>query len=407
MTTLTELLKDPTPSEINFAERYSKLGYSGQRERNFEAFAATGLPTRRVEAWKWSDLRFALSACVDPADISLPDTPFATIEDAVTIRFTADGIEVPEVIPAGLSITTKDAGNALPGAEEIPVAALAAALATKPGTLLIEVKGKVSVPLHLVFENSADQTFSHTRCVMREDAELTVYESHLGGKGFSNQVLEYSLEQRADLTRVLFQNADAASVQVFTAIIQLEAQARLNQSSLGFGAKLCRNETRIFHQGDEAHAVLNAAYLLDAGRHYDQTSLVRHSREACTTRQLVKGVVKEEGRAVFQGKFHVARAGQQTDAEMQHHALILENGGEVNAKPELEIYADDVQCAHGNTVGALDGEALFYIRQRGVPEKQAKALLTEAFLLEALGQVPDGAREPMSAEIRYWLESYV
>ena len=109
----------------------------------------------------------------------------------------------------------------------------------------------------------------------------------------------------------------------------------------------------------------------------------------------------------FQGKFHVARAGQQTDAEMQHHALILENGGEVNAKPELEIYADDVQCAHGNTVGALDGEALFYIRQRGVPEKQAKALLTEAFLLEALGQVPDGAREPMSAEIRYWLESYV
>ena len=407
MTTLTELLKDPTPSEINFAERYSKLGYSGQRERNFEAFAATGLPTRRVEAWKWSDLRFALSASVDPADISLPDTPFATIEDAVTIRFAADGIELPEVIPAGLSITTKDAGNALPGAEEIPVAALAAALATKPGTLLIEVKGKVSVPLHLVFENSADQTFSHTRFVMREDAELTVYESHLGGKGFSNHVLEYSLEQRADLTRVLFQNADSASVQVFTAIIQLEAQARLKQSSLGFGAKLCRNETRIFHQGDEAHAVLNAAYLLDAGRHYDQTSLVRHSREACTTRQLVKGVVKDEGRAVFQGKFHVARAGQQTDAEMQHHALILENGGEVNAKPELEIYADDVQCAHGNTVGALDGEALFYIRQRGVLEKQAKALLTEAFLLDALGQVSDSAREPMSAEIRYWLESYV
>jgi Fe-S cluster assembly protein SufD len=249
--------------------------------------------------------------------------------------------------------------------------------------------------------------FSRVSFVLRDDAQLTVYESHLASGGFSSRVVEYGLQDGAKLSRNVYQAAQKEAVQVFTALIHLNERAQLSQSSLGFGAKLCRNETRVFHHGAEALAEMNSAYLIGAGRHYDQTSLVRHSHAGCTTRQVCKGAVMDEGQAVFQGKFFVARKAQQTDAEMEHHALILENGGEVNAKPELEIYADDVQCAHGNTVGALDEDALFYIRQRGLSERSARSLLTEAFILETLENVPEEMQDCLAGKSRDWLEAHL
>ena len=116
--------------------------------------------------------------------------------------------------------------------------------------------------------------------------------------------------------------------------------------------------------------------------------------------------MKDGGRAVFQGKFFVARKAQKTAAEMTHNALILENGGEVNAKPELEIYADDVECAHGNTVGALDDDALFYLRQRGIPEVQARAMLTQAFIADALDGAPESVRETLLETAHSWLTDH-
>lgn len=407
MSTLASLFKNPSDVDLEFADRYARLPASGQRERNFEAYAASGLPTRRVEAWKWSDLRGALPKIPVGSDGRLPDNPFNGLDDVTVFRFGKDGLTMPSGLPDGLAITQQANGSALPGAEAIPVAALGAALSDKPGVLFIDVSKTVSKPIHFVFETERSLAFSHISVVLREGAELTVLESNIASGGFSNRVLEYDLKPGAKLNRTVFQAADPSAVQVITGLVQLEQAAQLNQSALGFGAKLCRNETRVFHQAAEAEANINSAYLIGAGFHYDQTSLVRHSQEGCTTNQLCKGAVMDDGQAVFQGKFHVARRAQKTDAQMAHHALILEDGGTVNAKPELEIYADDVQCAHGNTVGSLDQDAIFYMRQRGLAERAAKALLTEAFILETFDTAPEAFHETLSDQARLWLNGQI
>ncbi|MDB5441911.1 MAG: SufBD protein, partial [Phenylobacterium sp.] len=139
---------------------------------------------------------------------------------------------------------------------------------------------------------------------------------------------------------------------------------------------------------------LDGVYLLADKRHADLTTVVTHEGTDGVTMQMTKGVVRDQARGVFQGRIVVAQGADRTDARMEHHALILSDRAEVDAKPELEIYADDVACSHGNTIGALDEEALFYARQRGIPEVQARALLTQAFIGEVIDRIGhEGARE--------------
>ena len=402
MVALKDLFKNPTPFELDLVERYAGLPLSGQRERNFEAFAATGLPTKRVETWKYSNLRDALSSNATTSKSNELVSPFETLDDAITLDLSEKAIW-PSSLPKGLRIFEKTDGQALGGAEDLPVAALGAALADAPNALMIEVSETLKAPLHITCRSNAAMAFSRVVFVLREGVELNVFESHLAESGFSSRVVEYGLEASAKLNRVVYQNASTDAVQVFTCLVHLNTGAEFSQTALGFGARLCRNETRLHHHGKGAKAKINAAYLVGAGRHYDQTSFVRHSDSGCETRQLCKGAVLDEGQAVFQGKFFVARRAQQTDAEMAHHALILENGGEVNAKPELEIYADDVQCAHGNTVGALDENALFYMRQRGIPETEARSVLTEAFIAGAFDDLDGNTAETLISEAQNWL----
>ena len=152
--------------------------------------------------------------------------------------------------------------------------------------------------------------------------------------------------------------------------------------------------------------MLNGVYLVGEGRQADFTSVITHQGPGGKTSQLVKGAAAAHGRGVFQGKFKVEREAQQTDARMTHRALMLDEKAEIDAKPELEIYADDVQCAHGNALGALDETALFYMRQRGIPGPKARALLIESFLAEPLQAVSDEAlREEMLVEMREELEA--
>jgi len=149
---------------------------------------------------------------------------------------------------------------------------------------------------------------------------------------------------------------------------------------------------------------LDGVYLASARRHVDLTSRVAHQAAGIHTQQLVRGVARKGGRGVFQGKFFVARAGQKADASMRHNALLLEEGAEIFAKPELEIYADDVACAHGNTAGQIDEDAIFYLRQRGIPDVDARAMITRAFLIEAVPEwMGDKLRGEIEARIDLWL----
>lgn len=185
-----------------------------------------------------------------------------------------------------------------------------------------------------------------------------------------------------------------------TAEVSLAPGARYAQTVLAAGAKRQRIETRLVHPGGGAVARLDGAYVLAGQRHSDQTTEVRHQGRNGECRELVKGVVADQARGVFQGRIVVAHGADGTDAKLGHHALVLSDKAEVDSKPELEIYADDVACAHGNTVGALNEEALFYARARGIPPLEAKRMLTEAFLAEVVERVEDPAARDLAAS---WL----
>lgn len=406
-TDLKSIIPNANAAELELVARYAMRGEDPRRERAFSAFAASGLPHRRMEAWRWSDFRAALPQLEAPEGAGAVD-PFSALSGPV-IEIGASRYTLPTTLPAGLRLIERADADAFAPAEDMPLGALTAALAGRkgaPASLVIEVTEPVAEPLRIVARSDRNEAnIARITVLVRPGAHLDLVESHLGGAGFSSYLLDLTLQAGASATRTLYQIGAGDEAQAITANVEAAGEARFTQTALAFGAKIARIETRLTHQETGSHAVLNAAYLAAQGRHVDLTSHIRHGAEACTTRQLTKGAVLAGGRGIFQGKFMVPRkVGQRTDAAMQHHALLLEDGAEVFAKPELEIYADDVECAHGNTCGALDGDQLFYLRQRGIPETEAKALLTQAFVAEALESAPDPVAEILRAAAEAWLK---
>lgn len=221
------------------------------------------------------------------------------------------------------------------------------------------------------------------------------------GAGLSAVAADWRVGEGGVLVRVVLQTG--ATMPLSLARIELAPGAALRQFVLAEGGKLARIETHV-HAADGAMVELNGVYMCAVGRHADLTSIITHSAPNGQTRQLIKGVARKGGRGVFQGKIVVAKNAQKTDARQYHHGMLLEDGAEIFAKPELMIHADDVQCAHGNTAGGLDESALFYMRARGMPEAKARALLIETFLLEAIPDgLPGAVREEIEGRIGAWL----
>ena len=403
-TALRDMIANPTTAELELVARYGMQPEDSRRERLFEAFSRTGLPHRRLEAWKWTDFKVALQGLDRPSTPPSHDPiPHA---GALVFRFSPNGYFPPDHIPDGLNVFEKDEAQALGAAEDVPLGALAASLSggkARPATLLLEVTSKELPRLHFQFSGEGEANFARVVVVVRSDMALTVSESHLGGAGLTSSVIEFGLQKGSAVNRTVYQRGTSEETIASTALVHLDADSHYTQTSLAFGAKVARLETRVTHQEPSAKATLNAAYLVGKDLHTDFTTHVRHGANSCVTRQLTKGAVLNGGTGVFQGKFFVPRtAGQYTGADMQHKALLLEDGAVVFAKPELEIYADDVECAHGNTSGALDDDQLFYMRQRGLPEKTARALLTQAFVAEAFAEA-GALEEVLRAEAESWL----
>jgi Fe-S cluster assembly protein SufD len=323
---------------------------------------ATALPSRRDEDWRWTDLRGlirevpAASLALDPD--SLGEGPWA-IADVVLV---ANGHGPAEIIvPAG---------------------------------------GQRAIALRIVSRGDGSHA-ARLSIRLGEGAKLRLFESHEGEGGYlSHTALEITLANGAAMERLVLSDEAPDSVAVVHAEVTLGAGAEYGQTVLTAGARRQRFETRVLHPGAKTTVKLDAVYLLGGKRHADLTSVVTHEGPDGQTNQLARGVVRDQARAVFQGRIVVAEGADETDARMGHHALILSDRAEVNAKPELEIYADAVSCAHGNTIGALDEQALFYIRQRGVPEVEARAMLTEAFVGEVIDRIwNENARE----RVRAWV----
>ncbi|MDZ4759848.1 MAG: SufD family Fe-S cluster assembly protein [Alphaproteobacteria bacterium] len=241
-----------------------------------------------------------------------------------------------------------------------------------------------------------------TRVVASGESSVEI--ERLGGAALDVQALEFDVREGADLTLIVLQAG--AETALSHRKIRLGERSVFRQFVLMDGGSLARIETDVEIAGAGATVEMSAVYLAAAGKHADLTSRVDLRAEGAIVRQLVRGAARKGGRGVFQGKFHVGREAQKTDARMKHNALLLEEGAEVFAKPELEIYADDVQCAHGNTAGQLDEAAIFYLRSRGIPDAQARAMITRAFLFEAIPDWLDAAvRTEAEGRIDAWLEA--
>jgi Fe-S cluster assembly protein SufD len=359
------------------------------------AISASGLPTRKVEAFKWSDLRLALANGVPDPDGSAGMIPEA-LQDALVIDFATDGLGIEGDKAAGLEIQTEDS-LALEGGGIIP--ALAAALA--PKTVVLVITQTQAAPIFLRRHPGSPL---RVRVEAGEGVAVTLVDTALATSGLSTALLEIDVASGAKVTRISLQEGGASGVDLVHASVEIAAGGSYEATALTFGARFARAETFVTLHGPDALCRIDGAYLLSGNAHSDATTRITHAGPGGTTRELFKGAVKDRARGVFQGRILVERAAQQTDARQNHHALMLTEGAEVDAKPELEIYADDVACAHGNTIGALDENALFYMRQRGIPVVQARALLVQAFVTEVLdGIAHEGARAWLTGRVEDWM----
>ena len=339
--------------------------------RAIETGDVTELPSRRDEDWRWTDLRGlvrTLPPASPPGDAAALDAgPFAALADETIVVLN---------------------GRRLSGQGAVTIAAGA------PRVL----------NLRFVAQASGTSHYSQIALVLEPGAVLTLVESHEGaGEAYVTGVgLDIRLGEGAKLERIVLVDEAADAVAVATADVALAPNASFAQTVLTAGAKRQRSETRVRHPGGGASVRLDGVYLPTGARMADLTTEVLHQGVDGVTSQLTKGAVRDQARGVFQGRIVVEEGADRTDARMGHHALILSERGEIDAKPELLIYADDVSCAHGNTVGALDEEALFYAAQRGIPDADARAMLTEAFVIEVVDRIEhDLAREVARA----WVEA--
>jgi Fe-S cluster assembly protein SufD len=359
------------------------------------AIAASGLPTRKVEAFKWSDLRAALASGVPEADGSAGMIP-GVLQNALVIDFAPDGLGIEGDKGAGLEILTVDS-DLLDGAGIIPE--LAAALA--PKTVVLVISETQTAPIFLRRHPGSPM---RVRVEAGEGVAVTLIDTALAMSGLSTALLEIDVATGAKVTRISLQDGGSAAIDLVHASVEIAAGGSYEATTLTFGGKFARAETFATLYGQDALCRIDGAYLLSGTAHADATTRIAHKGPGGTTRETFKGAVKDKARGVFQGKILVERAAQQTDARQNHHALMLTEGAEVDAKPELEIYADDVACAHGNTIGALDENALFYMRQRGIPAVQARALLVQAFITEVLnGIAHEGARDWLTSRVEAWM----
>lgn len=336
------------------------------------------LPSKRDEAWKWTDVRSVVTAKV-PGLTRTGLPKFSMPDDLSVSEIDHDDLET-----------------------DTPMAALARNFGGKVWDISVPENYTGHTPIEV---DGFEAGHVRIRLTLAKGATVSLIEHHSGQDGFANIDMTIIMKSGATLNRVIIHDDGEKQTRTATTHITQWDHSVLNQHTLSFGGALSRLETRVAGMSKDIKSNVHGAYLLSGKRHADMTSYIDLTAPNAVIRQSVKGVVTDKARGVFQGKFHVRRPAQLTDAEMRHDALMLSDMSEIRSKPELEIYADDVACAHGNTLGALDEQALFYMRQRGIPVKQARTLLTEAFVVDVFDDMKDETlRESMRAKIRAWLE---
>ncbi len=400
------------------------------------AAAAGGLPGTRVEAWKYTNLAplaalaFAApgaSAAADArAPAALPPGAFSAV-DGSRLTFVNGRLSparpAPDASQAGLRLsglarTLADDPASLEGRfgetaplAGAPMAAFNTAFAADGCVVEVARGADVERPVLLRFVSApgAAPLAWHPRVIVRLEpgARLVLVESHEGPDGaatWSNPVVEIRLAEGARLDHVKLQAEGAGAFHTALAKAALAGGARYGSLVLALGARLSRNEIHVRLEGAGAECCLDGGYMARGVQHVDNTTAIDHAAPGCTSREVYKGVLDDRARGVFQGKIVVRKDARKTDGHQLGRALLLSPEAEVDTKPELEIYADDVKCGHGATAGAPEDDQLFYLRSRGLDARTAQALIVEGFmaeLLEAVERAP--LRAALAARIGGWI----
>jgi Fe-S cluster assembly protein SufD len=389
-------------------------GDAWARDSASRGFSARGFPGRREEAWKYTNL-----AALEAIDFHEP--MLAVGEESKLLGRLPDGPRIV-LMDGRLNRDLCDVGPRLHWhrfADQPQFGTLARpnrealvglnTMLAEDGAVLSVADGVDAgrvVLANLAHDLHGTAVAFHPRHQIRlgAGAKLTVIEMALGeGVYLHNPVTEIVLGAGAVLTHVRLQDEAPGAFYMSTLYADLGERATYDSFSLTLGARLARNEMHVRLGAPGAIAHLNAAQLLRDRQHGDFTSVVSHDAPGCASRQTVRNVLDGHARGVFQGRIEVARAAQKTDGYQMNQALLLSPNAEIDCKPELEIYADDVKCSHGATVGALDADQLFYLRSRGVPEADARAMLVRAFLSDALDGIADEpARAVLESAVEQW-----
>jgi Fe-S cluster assembly protein SufD len=398
------------------------------RRQAFEAFERAGLPYRRIEEWRYTDLRSLMREVTPLAgrpDASALEQAKATLRsiaiEGASRLVLVDGAFVPELsdaVPAGLVIRSLrealDGGTSdlLETGVKDAMISLNAALVTDGIVAAVADGTQLSKPLQLIHVATTSSSSMFTRSLVRigAGARVTLVENFVAAAGAktyqAHDTVLLAVGDGADLTHVRLMADGADATNISSAIFSVGAKAKFNLFNLTAGGAVSRYQGFVTLAGEGSEFNANGVNLLSGTQHGDTTLVVDHAVPSCVSREIFRAVVDDRAHSVFQGRIIVRPDAQKTDGKMMTRALLLSDEAEADNKPELEIFADDVTCGHGATSGALDESLLFYLRARGLPEKDAQALLIQAFVGEAIeGIANDDLRDAVTATAQRWLEA--
>jgi Fe-S cluster assembly protein SufD len=397
------------------------------RKAAIGAFAGLGLPHRRIEEWKYTDLRSALREALPPAigdstrvtrqEIDAALEGLAAL-DAHRVVFVngahradlshsavVDGVEVAPLAAALGKPGTSDGLVRISSPGQEAMIALNTAFVTDGAAVRIAPQVTVSKPLLLVFVRAGKEPrllTTRNRVEVGAGAQATLIEAHVAlrgaASGQANALSEIDVGSGAGLVHIKCTLDGAGSAHVAGAIARLGAKCSYRAFQLTAATGLVRNTLLVTFAGEGAKLDISGAFLGREAEHIDTTLVVDHAVPGCESRELFKGVLAGRARGVFQGKVIVRPDAQKTDGKQMAQVLMLSEDAEFDSKPELEIHADDVICGHGSTAAEMDPDLLFYLRSRGIPPEEARVLLIESFVGEALDKIEDEAvREALTA----------
>jgi Fe-S cluster assembly protein SufD len=400
------------------------------REDGLAQLSRQGFPTTRHEDWKYTDVAPIVSQPFAPVvggrhaelrarveQLALPGPKLVFVDGRLSSEFSSleglfDGVTVKPLRQAVRE--DAEALEAVLGqrarAEAHPFIALNAALLEEGAFVKVRPGAVAPSPLQLLFVASGEGTapvLSSPRIVVvaganSEAALVEVYTGLDGGASFTNAVTEVVLGENARLHHYKLQAEPEAAFHMASLHAEQARDSRLASHAFALGAALARNEVSSVFAGEGGECVLNGLYVGHGTQHLDNRTDLDHAVPRCTSRELYKGVLDGRARGTFHGRVLVRQDAQSTDASQTNRNLLLSEQALVDTRPQLEILADDVKCAHGAAVGRLDEQALFYLRARGIPQAEAERLLTYAFASEVVGAV---ALEPLRARVEQLLAS--